>query len=59
MNIIKSTDGKYLGTEIPNTTAIGSSIALGDFEFRVEFVHNLENGNKALGNANYQLECEE
>lgn len=59
MIIIKTTDGKYLGREIPTIPTPGDVIALGDFEFQVQFVKELENKHVAFGNTNYQIECEE
>lgn len=59
MKIISTTDGKYMGHEIPSNIQPGDTIALGDYEFQVQYVHHLENGNYAVGNANYQLQCEE
>lgn len=58
MKILRSTDNKYIGTELP-VLSKGDVISLGDFEFVVEHVKALSNGNISAGNFNYQLECEE
>lgn len=57
MKIIKSTDNKNLGKEIPSINK-GDCIDLDGFTFEVQFVSELPNGNKVLSNPNYQLECE-
>ncbi len=59
MFIISSTDYKYLGKEIQKSIKIGDIIQFDDFELDVQFIKNLENGNVAIGNFNYQLECKE
>ena len=59
MVIVRSTDNKYLGTEVPGSVQKGDLISLGDFVFEVDFVRTLENGNITIGNVNYQLEIKE
>lgn len=59
MVVISSTDGKYIGQEVPDNTKRGDTILLDDFEFSVQFVFKLENGNIRLVSPNYQLEIEE
>lgn len=59
MIIVRSTDNKYLGNELPGSITKGDEVFLGDFVFEVEFVRLLENGNLNIGNVNYQLELEE
>lgn len=58
MQIISSTDNKYIGKEILNLE-MGIIIHLDDFEFYVQRMQVLENGNICLSNANYQLQCKE
>ena len=59
MQVIASTDNKYTGKEVPSGLQPGDTIQLGDFDFEITFVRKLENGNIAVGNTNYQLECKE
>lgn len=59
MIIVRSTDNKYLGTELPGSIAQGDEVLLGDFVFEVEFIRPLENGNLNIGNVNYQIEIKE
>lgn len=58
MRIVRTTDGRHLGAEIPVVNT-GDTVNLGDFAFEVQSVKVLENGNTLLSNPNYQLECEE
>lgn len=59
MHIIASTDNKYLGKEIPDSTAVGDIIEFGDFIFEVQKINKLFSGNTLFSNTNYQLQCEE
>lgn len=59
MRIITSTDYKYIGKEVPNSTQVGDIIKLGDFDFQIVSIRKLENGLVSLSNINYQLLCEE
>lgn len=58
MRIATSTDNKYLGKEI-DPPVIGAIINLDGFQFEVQFIHPLENGNVCVGNTNYQFEIKE
>ena len=59
MIVISSMDGKYLGEEVSNDVKVGDTILFSDFDFPVQFIFRLENGNIRLGSPNYQLELEE
>lgn len=59
MFVISSTDGKYIGMEVPKGTKVGDTVLLDDFEFSVQNVFALENGHVLLASPNYQLELEE
>lgn len=59
MRIITSTDYKYIGKELPNSTGQGDVVMLDDFEFHIILKKNLQNGLVLLANTNYQLQCEE
>ena len=58
MIIIASTDDKYRGREI-DPVVVGKMVTLDDFQFEVVYVRHLENNHVAIGNSNYQIECEE
>ena len=55
MKVISSTDNKYLGMEVPNIQ-IGDIVELEGYQFEVQFIHELSNGNVCFGNTNYQFE---
>lgn len=59
MKIVTSTDGKYVGTEVPSSVQVGEVVALGDFILEVQFVKVLEDGRVCVGNPNYQIVLEE
>ena len=58
MRIVRSTDNRHLGEDIPEVNT-GATLNLSGFLFEVQKIVILENGNKLLSNPNYQLECEE
>lgn len=58
MNIVSSTDGKYISADIADIPAVGDIITLGDFQFAVQFVRELEDGRICFGYPNYQLVLE-
>lgn len=55
MKVISSTDNKYLGMEVPQIK-VGDVVQLQNYEFEVQFIHELSNGNTCFGNTNYQFE---
>ena len=55
MRVISSTDNKYLGMEVPEVK-VGDTIDLNGYQFEVQFIHQLSNGNTCFGNNNYQFE---
>ena len=59
MQVTASTDNKYTGKEVQPDLLLGQMIALGDFQFEIQYIRRLENGNIAVGNTNYQIECKE
>lgn len=59
MKVIKTTDGKFLGFDLPDDLKVGDSVSLGDFQFQVMFDYRLKEGHRCVGSPNYQLECEE
>lgn len=59
MFVIDSTDSKYIGMELKNFKR-GDTIKLDDgFEFPIQYIFQLDNGNTKLVSPNYQLELEE
>lgn len=59
MKICRTTDGNFLGMELPGVFQIGDVLTIGDFEFTVMFKFTLENGHLVIGFPNYQIELEE
>lgn len=55
MKVISSTDNKYLGMEVPQIK-VGDVVQLQNYEFEVQFIHELSNGHICFGNTNYQFE---
>lgn len=58
MQIVSSTDGKYVGITVDELPSVGDVVTFGDFSFDVVLVFHLENGNYCVGNPNYQLEMQ-
>lgn len=59
MYVVSSTDGKYLGAEVPEGLKVGDTVSFGDFEFEITFLSSLESGHLAVGSPNYQIELED
>ena len=57
MRIVKTTDGRHIGAEIPDLNT-GDVLDLSGFTFVVEKRALLEDGHIVLSNTNYSLECE-
>jgi hypothetical protein len=55
MNVISTTDGKYIGASVPNDIVVGGRVVLGDFELEVHFLRRLENGRVCFGTSNYLI----
>lgn len=58
MKVIKTTDGKYLGHNLPDELKVGDIVDFQDFSFQIMFVRRLDNHQLTLGSPNYQLVCE-
>ncbi len=59
MKIVATTDGKYLGYDVPDGIQVGSIVQLEEFDLEVQEVRLMSNGNKRLGSPNYQIEVQE
>ena len=59
MRIVKTTDGKYIGRDININIKVGMTVDLGDFEFYVQKLTNLDNNQVSASNPNYQIIFEE
>jgi hypothetical protein len=64
MRIVRTTDNKHLGRTLLNASGpvlalnTGDTILIDGFNFEVQHITTLDNGNILLSNPNYQLECE-
>jgi hypothetical protein len=58
MNVISTTDGKYIGAEVPDNIVVGDFVVLGDDKIEVHFLRRLENGRVCFGNSNFLIIAE-
>ena len=59
MQIVKTTDNRFIGVNIESMPSIGDVLVLKDFDFEVANIVHLHYGNWLLINPNYQIELEE